>query len=66
MNAVARVQLTVEVDVERWGNNHTLGEVIKKAKEEAVEEVRSYRRMGSNTPLRIIGEPKVLTVLVPE
>lgn len=58
MKATAIVRVEVEVTMTQpWGDECTLGQVYTQARSQAIELVRQ------GTSLRIIGEPKVRTVM---
>lgn len=64
--AYARVRITVEVEVDRYGNDFTIKEVCEGARAEAIERVRAFRApLYPDKPLRIIGEPEVLVIMHP-
>lgn len=68
----ARVTLTVEIDLSQpWGPDATMGDVFKRATQDAIGAVRRglsihHMTTGSDakTPARIIGDPKVVAILV--
>lgn len=72
MKVVARVQITVEVDVhEAWSDKATLAEVQKSAVKGASDALRSGMVLHGLTigndrkvPARVVGDPRVITALV--
>jgi hypothetical protein len=62
VRAIARVQVTVEVEASAWGDDCSIGQLYKQAAESGLETVRNTLNKAG-TPHRIVGEPKVLAVL---
>ena len=69
---VARVTLTVEIEIaQRWGGHCTMEQVFAQARESAIGAARRGLALHSmvsgvdvKTPARIIGDPKVVAILV--
>ena len=62
MQIIGRVQLTVEIDIGRWGEGHTIEELFKKSKTEALEKAVNLREHD----FRVVGQPTVVAILIPE
>lgn len=61
VQAVAKVQVTVEVVESIWGHDCSIGQLYRQAATGGVERVQKlFKEQGG---FRIIGEPKVIGVL---
>lgn len=60
IRATARVQVTVEVDADAWGEDCSIGQLYKQAAESGVTKLHN---MLKEQPYRIIGSPKVIGVI---
>lgn len=62
VEARARVQITVEVTAELWGEDCSIGQLYKQAAEDGIREVHKLI-LESKCKARMIGEPKVIAVV---
>jgi hypothetical protein len=60
IKAIARVQVTVEVEVSAWGGDCQIGQLFEQAKREGLDKVRS---LASKNSMTVVGEPKVIGVI---
>lgn len=64
VSTVARVTVTIEISLTQpWGSDCALDQVWKQARDQAVGIVE---RMRGNAGFRIVGDPQVVAVLIPE
>lgn len=65
IRAIARVQVTVEVETGAWGKECTMEQVHQQAGHSGAQMVRQAMSGKSldPTPFRIIGEPKVTAII---
>lgn len=64
VRAIARVQVTVEVDAAAWGGDCSIGQLYKQAAEDAVSQIRCACN-SSGQRFRLVGT-KVLGVITEE
>ena len=64
VTTVARVTVTIEISLTQpWGSDCPLDQVWKQARDQAVGIVE---RLRGNASFRIVGDPQVVAVLIPE
>lgn len=66
---LARVQVTLEVDVGSWGDNCTMKQIEEQGKEEALSKVGKMleeRTKGGNAGIRIVGQPTMSQIYATE
>ena len=62
VEARARVQVTVELTTELWGEDCSIGQLYKQAAEDGISQIRKLI-IESKCRVQVIGEPKVIAVL---
>lgn len=62
LKAIARVQVTVEVEAGVWGEDCAISQLYKQAAEEGAQKIRSAL-WAVNCNANIINEPKVIGVI---
>jgi len=64
IQAKARVQLTIEVDVGApWGEDCTIGQVYKQAAEAAHADIIHILKLSGQGRILMLGEPKVVGII---
>lgn len=63
IQARARVQILIEVDAgQPWGDDCAIGQLYKQATESGLQVLRNAIK-GAGDPIRVIGEPKVISII---
>lgn len=62
VQAKARVQITVEIEVSAWGSDCSIGQLYKQAADDGVNKLRELISESQHRAV-IIGEPKVIGVI---
>lgn len=66
VSAMARVQVTLEIPTGSWREDCTLNQIFSLASKEAIGSIRrSISEKVLHPDTKIIGEPKVLAILMP-
>ena len=61
----ARVRVTMEIDLDdKWGSDYQLDQLFEQSKDQAMDMVRKIT--DGRSKVRIVGEPKVETIMVSE
>jgi hypothetical protein len=62
VDARARVQVTIEVTTEVWGEDCSIGQLYAQAAESGINQIHKLVA-ESKMQARVVGEPKVIAVL---